>query len=333
MQELISAAQLLREGGLVAFPTETVYGLGADARKEESTSQIFIAKGRPKDNPLIVHFGEPSQISPFVQEIPEVAQRLMKRFWPGPLTLILKYRAGLSERVTAGLDTVAIRIPDHPVALALLQLASIPIAAPSANRSGKPSPTNADHVWNDLAGKIDILLDGGPAKVGVESTVVDVTGKVPTILRPGGITVEELRKEIGKVEFDPGLFNKKDKPRSPGMKYRHYSPQGELWIVRGVEKNMIRKIKQLAKQSASQGKKVGILTTVENRNQFGELLAIPCGSRKNPASVASNLYHALRQFDDEHVEVIYAESFPENGLFRSVMNRLVKAAGGRFIQA
>ncbi|WP_093227695.1 L-threonylcarbamoyladenylate synthase [Thermoflavimicrobium dichotomicum] len=328
-----SAARLLREGGLVAFPTETVYGLGADATKEEASSAIFAAKGRPKDNPLIVHIGQKKQLTQITREIPPVAHQLLHRFCPGPLTLVLKHNGSLAQTVTAGLDTVAVRIPSHPVALALLQLADIPIAAPSANRSGRPSPTTADHVWSDLAGKIDILLDSGPTSVGVESTVVDVTGKVPVLLRPGGITIEELKKAIGKIEMDPGLLNQKRKPRSPGMKYKHYAPQGELWLVQGEEKSMIRKMRQLAEQALARGKKVGILTTEEHQDQFRGLFVVSCGRRKEPASVAIRLYDALRRFDEEKVEIIYAESFPQYGLFHSIMNRLWKAAGGRVIKS
>ncbi len=330
---LQSAAQLLREGGLVAFPTETVYGLGADARKEEAIQAVFRAKGRPNDNPLIVHLGHVEQLPQIVPEVSTIAKRLIRHFWPGPLTLVMKHRGNLAKGVTAGLDTVAVRIPDHPIALALLRLADIPIAAPSANLSGRPSPTTADHVWNDLSGKIEILLDGGPTNVGIESTVVDVTGKTPIVLRPGGVTVEQLKKVVKKVTVDPALTHSKKKPRSPGMKYRHYAPRGELWLVHGDEKKMVRTIKQLAAQSLAQGKKVGILTTKEHAKQFQATLIQICGSKNKPEQVAHQLYHCLRRFDEEQIDVIYAESFPDNGLFQSVMNRLNKAANGRILKA
>lgn len=329
---LKQAALLLREGGLVAFPTETVYGLGADATNEEAVSSIFTAKGRPSDNPLIVHLGDVEQLKDWVAEIPEVAQQLIEHFWPGPLTLVFPHNGGVAPQVTAGLSTVAIRIPEHPVAQALLQLAQVPVAAPSANRSGRPSPTLASHVWKDLSGRIDLLLDGGATGVGVESTVVDVTERTPVLLRPGGVSLEELRRVIGEVQVDQGLISEKTTPRSPGMKYRHYAPQGEMWIVSGNEQKMRARIAQLAQEAMREKRKVGILTTEEFQDQYQADLVLACGRRDEPASVAKALYHTLRRFDDEDVELVLAESFPELGLYHSVMNRLRKAAGGKIIR-
>jgi L-threonylcarbamoyladenylate synthase len=330
--EVFYAAKLLQEGGLVAFPTETVYGLGADATSSEAVSRIFQAKGRPADNPLIVHFADLAQVKEYVKEIPPVAHTLLRKFSPGPLTLVMEHNGKLAPEVTAGLPTVGIRIPNHPVALALLQQCEVPIAAPSANRSGRPSPTEARHVWQDLNGQIHVLLDGGATGIGVESTVVDVTKEVPVVLRPGGISVEELEKVVGEIEVDPGLVKGK-KPRSPGMKYRHYAPKAEMWIVTGAKKAVIARINQLAWEARKNGKKVGVLTTAEHQKKYVGTTTLAIGSRLDPYSVARELYAALRRFDEEEVDVIYAEGFPEEGLFFSVMNRLKKAADGKIIKA
>ncbi|MBA4541850.1 threonylcarbamoyl-AMP synthase [Thermoactinomyces daqus] len=330
-REIREGARILREGGLVAFPTETVYGLGAAATLKSAVNGIFSAKGRPSDNPLIVHVGEKNQVSLVAKEVSPLAQSLIDRFWPGPLTIVVPHRGNLAENVTAGLSTVGIRMPDHPTALALLQETGLPVAAPSANRSGRPSPTEARHVFEDLAGRIDLILDGGPTGVGVESTVVDVSTEVPVLLRPGGITLEQLTEAVGRVEVDPGLRSKDEVPRAPGMKYRHYAPRGQMWLIRGELLPMHGKMRKLAQEYQSQGKRVGILTTEEYRRDFSADVVIACGRRENPASVARNLYHALREFDDRGVEVILAEAFPEHGLYHSVMNRLLKAAGGNVL--
>lgn len=332
VDEVIQAAKLLREGGLVAFPTETVYGLGADATSEQAVVNIFTAKGRPSDNPLIIHIGRKEQLSTWVSQVPEIAQKLLDHFWPGPLTLVLPHRDHIAPSVTAGLPTVAVRMPDHPVALALLQLADVPVAAPSANRSGRPSPTEARHVWSDLTGKIDILLDGGTTGVGVESTVVDVTGSKPVLLRPGGVTLEELEQVAGSVEIDPGLQREGEIPRSPGMKYRHYAPRGEMWLIQGAEEKVHDRIREMVRDAMRIGRKVGVLTTQEHKDKFQADVVIPCGRRSDPRSVAKGLFHALRQFDDEQVDLILSETFPETGIFYSVMNRLRKAADGKVIR-
>lgn len=325
------AANLLREGKLVAFPTETVYGLGADARSEEAVKGIFRAKGRPCDNPLIVHIGRREQLNELAATVPDVGRVLIERFWPGPLTLILPHRGTIASSVTAGLDTVGVRMPSHPVALALLREAGVPVAAPSANRSGRPSPTDADHVWEDLAGRIDGLLDGGPTGVGVESTVVDVTSKVPVLLRPGGITLEALQEVVGEVRVDPGLQEDREQPRSPGMKYRHYAPHGEMWLVTGAEADMMHTIQRLADDAAARGRHVGILTTDERLMRYKADWVVSCGRRSDPASVARGLYAALRRFDELGADYILSEAFPEDGIWFTVMNRLRKAAEGRII--
>ncbi|MDQ0418379.1 L-threonylcarbamoyladenylate synthase [Croceifilum oryzae] len=331
--EIIRAAQLLQEGGLVAFPTETVYGLGADATSQAAVAQIFEAKGRPSDNPLIIHLGSPEQLARWVKEVPTVAEICMEHFCPGPLTLVLPHNGQIADNVTAGLDTVAVRFPSHPVAMALLQAADIPVAAPSANRSGKPSPTQAQHVWHDLSGRFHVLLDGGEAGVGIESTVLDVTGDVPMLLRPGGITLEQLRYVLGDVEVDPNLYSEKSKPRSPGMKYRHYAPSGEMFLVHGEPLKVVGRVNRMVKEDIRQGKRVGVLTTEERKHYFKQAnRVIACGSRSDPESVARGLYDALRTFDQEKIDVIYAETFPERGIFSSVMNRMRKAAEGRMIR-
>jgi L-threonylcarbamoyladenylate synthase len=329
--EVRRAAELLRRGGLVAFPTETVYGLGADATQDQAVSSIFAAKGRPSDNPLIIHLGHASQLAGWVSEIPPAARRLAEAFWPGPLTLVLPHRGNISPRVTAGLPTVAVRVPGHPVARALILEAGVPVAAPSANRSGRPSPTEGKHVWEDLAGRIDALLDAGPAGVGVESAVVDVTGETPVLLRPGGVSLEELSRIAGQIEVDPGLAGESAAPRSPGMKYRHYAPKGEMWLVPGETKDARERIGRLIQEARQKGRRVGVLTTEENQSFYSADVVVACGKRSDPASVARALYAALRRFDEERVDLIFAETFPEEGLFHSVMNRLRKAADGKMM--
>ncbi|SFS34811.1 L-threonylcarbamoyladenylate synthase [Marininema halotolerans] len=324
------AAALIQQGRLVAFPTETVYGLGANARSGEAVTSIFTAKGRPSDNPLIVHIADTSALDDWA-EMPSQGTTLLQRFWPGPLTLVIRHKGTLAQETTAGLTTVGVRIPSHPVARALLRCAAVPVAAPSANRSGRPSPTTAEHVWQDLAGRIDGIVDGGMTGVGVESTVVDVTGEVPVLLRPGGITLDQLRSVVGEVQVDPGLEREGEVPRSPGMKYRHYAPHGQMWLVAGSGDKQRTKVKQLANEAIQQGKRVAILTTVENKDAYPTGHVLSLGSRENPASVAQGLYAALRTCDDIGVDIIYAEAFPVEGLYHSVMNRLLKAAEGRII--
>ncbi|GER66369.1 threonylcarbamoyl-AMP synthase [Weizmannia acidilactici] len=327
--QLVEAAQLLKEKQAVAFPTETVYGLGADATSDEAVDKIYKAKGRPSDNPLIVHIADEVQLEMLAEEIPDMVRALIKAFWPGPLTLILKVKKGkLSQKVTAGLDTVGIRMPAHPVALALIRLAGFPIAAPSANRSGKPSPTTAGHVRRDLDGKIAGIVDGGETGVGVESTVLDCTADTPVILRPGGITKEQLEEVIGEVQLDPGLENENvARPKAPGMKYTHYAPNAPVYLVDGGVPFMQR----LIDERRENGENVGAVVTEETAGEIRANTVAVCGRRSSLETVAHHLYDSLRSFDDQDVDVIFCETFPRKGIGQAIMNRLEKAAGHRLI--
>ena len=327
---LVVAAELLRKNEVVALPTETVYGLGGNAKSDEAVAKIFAAKGRPGDNPLIIHIAERAQLQEFVSEIPEKASILMDAFWPGPLTIIFKKKVDvLSEKATAGLDTVAVRMPNHPVALALLKKSGLPIAAPSANSSGKPSPTHAEHVLADLAGKIAGVLDGGATGVGVESTVVDCTEQVPVILRPGGVTKEQLEEVVGEVRVDPALSGTGElKPKSPGMKYRHYAPNAPLYLVEGSQSFL----QELVDEKRRENLRVGVLTTEENLPSFHADIVLACGRRVELTSVATALYETLRTFNDEKADIIFSEMFPSTGVGHAIMNRLQKAAGNKIIK-
>lgn len=327
--QIIEAAEELRKNELVAFPTETVYGLGANALCDAAVKKIYEAKGRPSDNPLIVHISKKEDADKYAVEIPDKARKLMDTFWPGPLTVILKVKQGiLSEKVTAGLSTVGIRMPDHPVALALIESSGLPIAAPSANLSGKPSPTNFQHVYNDLNGKIAGIVDGGETGVGVESTVIDCTEQIPTILRPGGITKEEIESVIGPIAMDRQIKEAVDKPKSPGMKYTHYAPDAPMYLVDGSPSFLQETVDKMR----NSGKKVGILTTDERKEFYHADLVISCGKRENLSTVAQHLYDALRQFDRSGVDLIYGEVFPREGIGVAIMNRLLKSAGHRVIK-
>ncbi|MFO7342102.1 MAG: threonylcarbamoyl-AMP synthase [Caldibacillus debilis] len=324
------AARLLQQNELVAFPTETVYGLGANACDDGAVGKIYAAKGRPSDNPLIIHISSLSELEKYVEKVPANAEKLMKTFWPGPLTVVFQKRKGvLSEAATAGLPTVAVRMPDHPVALALIRASGLPIAAPSANRSGKPSPTKAEHVLMDLEGKIAGIVDGGETGVGVESTVIDCTLDLPAILRPGGISKEKIEEVIGPVRSGSNFSPEGEKaPRSPGMKYTHYAPRAPLYLVEGSKEY----IQGLIKKERSLGKRVGVLTTEERSGFYEADAAALCGRRADLATVARRLYDCLRYFDEEGVDVIFAETFEEEGIGAAVMNRLFKAAGGKVIR-
>lgn len=327
--QIAQAAALLRENEVVAFPTETVYGLGANAKSTDAVKKIYEAKGRPSDNPLIVHIADISQLDGLTGPAPDKAKILMKRFWPGALTLILPCKPGaLSPRVTAGLDTVAVRMPDHPLALALIRAAGLPIAAPSANLSGKPSPTKAEHVAHDLDGCIAGMMDGGSTGIGVESTVLSCAGETPVLLRPGGITKEQIEAEIGPILVDKGLADQNEKPISPGMKYTHYAPSAPLVISEGSHE----RIQTLIQEYQQGGKRVGVLTTEENADFYSADFVKSCGRRDQLETVAAALYDALRSFDEEKVDFIIAESFPDTGVGLAIMNRLMKAAGGRVIR-
>lgn len=336
-EELAEAAAVLKSGGLVAFPTETVYGLGGNALDEDAARKIYAAKGRPSDNPLIAHISCAAELAPLVREIPEAGRKLMEAFWPGPLTMIFPKSSKVPYGTTGGLDTVAVRMPDDPVASRLIELAGVPVAAPSANTSGRPSPTTADHVWQDMNGHIDMIIDGGPVGIGVESTIVDVSSPVPSVLRPGAITMEMLREVLGEVAVDPAILGpmKEDvKPKAPGMKYRHYAPKAELTLVEttGPVESMVEKVKELAHEKLVQGCQVGIICTDESRSCYAEGTVRSIGARESQESVAHNLYAVLREFDDLKVEYIFSESFSEDHLGQAIMNRLSKAAGYKIVR-
>ncbi|MDA8234941.1 MAG: L-threonylcarbamoyladenylate synthase [Clostridia bacterium] len=327
--------EILRHNGLVAFPTETVYGLGANALSPEAVEGIFRAKGRPGDNPLIVHIAHWSMLEPLVKAIPPEARQLAEKFWPGPLTLVLPSSSQVPQVVTAGLPTVAVRMPDHPVALALIKEAGVPVAAPSANTSGKPSPTAAVHVLEDLGGKVPLVLDGGPVGLGVESTVLDLTVSPPMVLRPGSITLEMLRDVLGQVDLDPAMagmdFPHSHKqeapaPKAPGMKYAHYSPEAEVVLVDGPVEEMTAAVLDLAAARQRQGLKVGIMASRETVASYQGFFTLVIGSRQDLTTVAVNLYSLLRDFDRHGVQVVIAEGFSWQGLGLAIMNRLTKAA-------
>ncbi|WP_122627563.1 L-threonylcarbamoyladenylate synthase [Lucifera butyrica] len=326
-------AVVLRRGRLVAFPTETVYGLGANGLDERAVGGIYEAKGRPSDNPLILHIADKREVEKLAREIPANAAALMDAFWPGPLTLVLKRTPAVPDVVTGGLDTVAIRLPASPVARELIRLAGIPVAAPSANTSGRPSPTTAGDVLNDLDGKIEVIIDAGPCDIGVESTVIDCTTPVPTLLRPGGVTLEQLMAVLGEVEVDPGLAGRKDVvPRSPGMKYRHYAPNAPLILLEGNPGRIRENLQEKIKLALEAGQKVGAVVSQEMAGALpaGIVTAI-YGSRRDPGEAAAGLYTALRHFDSHPVDIIYAEGIEEQGLGLAVMNRLRKASGYRIL--
>lgn len=335
------AAEIIKAGGLVAFPTETVYGLGANGLSEEAVSLIYQAKGRPADNPLILHIAEYDEINKLARQIPKKAAILMKKYWPGPLTVVLKRTDIVPDIVTGGLDTVAIRMPSNNIARELIRLSGVPIAAPSANISGKPSPTNAQDVLNDMDGKIGAVLDGGAADIGVESTVVDCTAVVPIILRPGGITYEMLTETLGKVEIDPAVYGTQAvKPRAPGMKYRHYAPRAPLIVLEGqdvmVKDTLLRKMTA----ALAEGKKVGLLLSTKTAedilmkidNLQKQLIVFDYGAKDRPWQLARELYTLLRKFDVAEVDIIFAEGTPDKGIGKAVMNRLRKASGFNIIR-
>jgi L-threonylcarbamoyladenylate synthase len=320
-EDLMAVAEALRNGAVIAFPTETVYGLGANALSDEAVEKIFIAKGRPADNPLIIHVAQKEQILEFVTEPDEKSKLLIDYFWPGPLTLVLNSKPGLSRHVTAGLPTVAVRMPDNDIALAIIREAGIPIAAPSANSSGRPSPTTAEHVYADLNGRIDGIVDGGPTGLGLESTVIDMTTAIPTVLRPGGVTLEQLAEVIGPVVL-AGDFTQ---VKSPGTKYKHYAPVGELVLLDSTRPTT--DFRQLLLDQTSAGKRVGMLTLTERADEFPEAVhRIVAGSKVDLYPYAKVLYTALREFDEKGIDYIIAEAVPESGIGVSIMNRLNKAA-------
>ena len=332
---LQQAAQILQSGGLVASPTETVYGLCADALNVDAVKKIYAAKGRPSDNPLIVHIADLAMLQPLVKEISPIAQTLMEHFWPGPMTLVFKASDLIPKVITGGLDTVAIRFPSDPIITNLIKTSKLPLAAPSANTSGKPSPTNFARVYEDLNGKIDCIIKGGNSKFGVESTVIDTTSEIATILRPGGITFEMLEEALGNVMMDPALGHKLKEgevPKAPGMKYTHYSPNAEVIIVKGNQDAVIAKINELTHSQQQAGKKVGIMATDETLSRFTADTVLSVGTEENPATIAANLFEVLRKYDDAGMDIVYSLAFKTTGIGQAVMNRLEKSAGYHFIE-
>ena len=330
---LQEAGRIIREGGLVAFPTETVYGLGGDALNKESSRKIYEAKGRPSDNPLIIHISKMEDLGAIVEEIPEAVYELAEAFWPGPLTIIMKKSDKVPKETTGGLNTVAVRMPSHPVAAKFIEYAGGYVAAPSANVSGRPSPTRAKYVVEDMTGRIDMILDGDGIDIGLESTIVDMTGVVPMILRPGYVTLDMLQKVLGKVDIDKTILdmNCKEPPKAPGMRYRHYAPKGQLTIVEGDVEKTIDRINELTQKAHEKGEKVGIIGTEETRNRYLGDYIKSVGKRSDEESIARTLYSILREFDDEDVTVIYSESFSDCSMGQAIMNRLLKAAGHQIV--
>lgn len=324
------AADLIREGELVAFPTETVYGLGADALHPEASKKIYAAKGRPSDNPLIVHISKFEDLVKIAKVVPAEAKKLSDAFWPGPLTMIVQKNEKVPYETTGGMDTVAIRMPNHSIALELIEQSGCLIAAPSANTSGKPSPTEASHVALDMDGRIPLILDGGAVGIGIESTIVDLTEEIPMILRPGYITKEMLEDVLGReVCIDPGIIatDSERKPKAPGMKYKHYAPKADLVLVEGETDRVVAEINRLTAEKRKQGMKVGIIATDETRSAYEADCVMSIGARDDEDAIARHLYKILREFDDLDVDAIYSESFATPRIGQAIMNRLLKAAG------
>ena len=327
---IIEAGEILKRGGLVAFPTETVYGLGADALNEEAAQKIYAAKGRPSDNPLIVHITNMEDLLKITKNVSKEAFKVAEEYWPGPLTMIFEKNEKVPYGTTGGLNTVAVRMPSHEIARAVIDAGGGYIAAPSANTSGRPSPTAAEHVKD---GRIDMIVDGGDVEIGVESTILDMTVTPPMILRPGAVTKEMLEDLIGEVAEDVALIDpdSKKKPKAPGMKYRHYAPKAELLIVEGKMDQVIETINRMAKEQISKGYKVGIIGTEESVASYKEGDVKSIGTREDESTIAVHLYGILREFDQDEVDYIYSESFATGGIGSAIMNRLLKAAGHHVI--
>ena len=328
------AGQILRAGGLVAFPTETVYGLGGDALNPESSRKIYAAKGRPSDNPLIVHICRMEDLAPIVRDIPDEALRLAEACCPGPLTMIFHKSDLVPPETTGGLDTVAVRFPSNRIAMALIAAAGGYIAAPSANRSGRPSPTLARYCREDLDGRVEMIIDGGPVGIGLESTIIDLTEGQPVILRPGYVTQERLEQILGRVETDRAIIEPDSgtAPKAPGMKYRHYAPKGSLTIVEGGREAVIAYINARTRECREKGIRTGVICTDETCRCYTADSVKSAGARTSGETIASRLFRILREFDDEEIQVMFSESFGEGGLGQAIMNRLMKAAGHKIVQ-
>lgn len=332
-QTIREAGKILQEGGLVAFPTETVYGLGANALDEAAAVRTYGAKGRPSDNPLIVHIADIESLPVVARHISEEAMKLADRFWPGPLTMIFQKSDVVPYGTTGGLDTVAVRMPEHQVALELIRAAGGFVSAPSANTSGRPSPTCSGHVMDDLDGRIEMVLDGGDVSIGVESTIVDMTVLPPAILRPGAITKEMLEQTIGRVTVDPGIVRSDVHPKAPGMKYRHYAPKAPMVIVSGEPGDVVRAVNCQAERDRKAGRRTGVIASSETASSYQADIVLVIGTRGDEAAIARHLYGLLRQMDAEDVQAIYSESFSGEGLGTAIMNRLGKAAGHQIVEA
>ena len=328
------AAGYITGGDLVGFPTETVYGLGANGLDENAVRKIFMAKGRPQDNPLILHVNSIEMLRTLVVEIPDKALKLIDAFWPGPLTILFKKNNIVPEVITAGLDTVAIRMPSHKIALELIGASNTPIAAPSANTSGRPSPTRAEHVIEDMNGKIPFIIDGGETGIGLESTVIDLTEDIPMILRPGGITPRDIIEVLGECKIDPGLEETSidSTPKSPGQKYRHYAPKAKMFVFTGKSEDVNKEMLIRATKAKHEGKKVGIMTTIENVEFFSGFMIEEMGSLDDVDSIAHNLFHLIRKLDEAKVDLILCQGVERDSIGLAVMNRLYKASGGNIIQ-
>jgi L-threonylcarbamoyladenylate synthase len=338
VEKISRAAGFIRRGGLVAFPTETVYGLGVDALNAGAVVALFEAKKRPLDNPPIVHVSDVKDVFRLVREVSSEAQVLMEKFWPGPLTLIFRRSKAVPSVTVAGLDTIAVRMPRHKVALELIRASGCPVAAPSANLAGRPSPTSAGHVLDDLEGRIDAVLDAGPTIVGVESTVLDLTVCPPLVLRPGGTSFEALREVLGVVKLSRVVLAEKPmsigEVRSPGVKYKHYAPDADVVVVEGELGAVVERVKELVEVYKRGENRVGVLCTDETRAHYHKAdVVLSLGSRSDLATVARNLFGLLRQFDRERVDIVVAEGLPAEGLGLAVVNRLRKAAGYKIVKA
>ncbi|WP_234122329.1 L-threonylcarbamoyladenylate synthase [Clostridium hydrogenum] len=327
---ILEAGKVIKTGGLVAFPTETVYGLGANALDGEAVKKIFAAKGRPQDNPLIVHISDFESIDKVAACVPKSAEKLAEKFWPGPMTLIMEKKAIVSDITSAGLSTIGIRMPSDEIARELIKAAGVPIAAPSANISGLPSPTDIERCIDDLNGKVDYIIGGEKSEFGLESTVIDCTTNPICILRPGAITLEMIKSVEKEAYIDPAVMDKpKDnlKPKAPGMKYKHYAPKAPVKIIEGDFQKTIEKINEMVQNYIGEGKKVGIMATDETKDSYKNALVMSLGTRKDIYSIGKNLFETLRSFDDKSVDIILSESFEESGFGVAVMNRLNKSAG------
>lgn len=335
MEALRRGGEILRKGGLVAFPTETVYGLGGNALDPEASMKIYAAKGRPSDNPLIVHIADMKDLEAIVTEIPAKAKTLAEKFWPGPLTMIFPKSDKVPQETTGGLNSVAVRFPSDRIAQELIRAAGGYVAAPSANTSGRPSPTTARHVIEDMNGVIDMIIDGGQVEIGLESTIVDFTEEVPVVLRPGYISLEMLQETLGEVCMDKGLIaaDSKVRPKAPGMKYRHYAPKADLSIVEGEEQAVVDTISRLALDAQKTGLTVGIIATDETKEKYPAGIVKSIGSRNEEETIAHHLYEVLREFDQCEVSAIYSEAFYTPCMGQAIMNRLLKAAGHKMIHA